>query len=75
MPVTRLRGRLTQAKPLCTGLRLVTGNVGRNVKIDDDRYGFVASLGLNPQKARVLLRLALTKTSDPKVIQRYFDEY
>ena len=36
-------------------------------------YGFVASLGLNPQKARVLLRLALTKTSDPKVIQRYFD--
>jgi L-asparaginase len=55
--------------------RVTTGNVGRNVEIDDDKYGFVASLGLNPQKARVLLRLALTKTSDPKVIQRYFDEY
>jgi len=27
------------------------------------------------QKARVLLRLALTKTSDPKVIQGYFDDY
>jgi L-asparaginase len=37
--------------------------------------GFVASLDHNPQKARVLLRLALMKTSDPKVIQRYFDEY
>ena len=55
--------------------RVTTGNVGRNVEIDDDKNGFVASLGLNPQKARVLLRLALTKTSDPKVIQRYFDEY
>jgi L-asparaginase len=55
--------------------RVTTGIVGRNVEIDDDRYGFVASLGLNPQKARVLLRLALTKTSDPKVIQRHFDEY
>jgi len=30
---------------------------------------------LTPQKARVLLRLALTKTRDPKEIQRIFDEY
>ena len=29
----------------------------------------------NPQKSRVLLRLALLKTNDPSVIQRYFDEY
>jgi len=35
----------------------------------------VASLGLNPQKSRVLLRLALTKTTDWKQIQRMFDEY
>jgi L-asparaginase len=55
--------------------RVVTGRVGRNVEVDDDKLGLVASLGLNPQKARVLLRLALTKTSDPKRIQRYFDEY
>jgi L-asparaginase len=46
--------------------------VGRNVKLDDDALGFVASLGLNPSKARVLLRLALLKTTDVKVIQRYF---
>ena len=55
--------------------RVTTGEVGRNVEIDDDKNGFVASLGLNPQKSRVLLRLALTKTRDLKTIQRYFDEY
>jgi L-asparaginase len=55
--------------------RVTTGLVGRNVEVDDDKNGFVASLGLNPQKARVLLRLALLKTSDPKTIQGYFDEY
>jgi L-asparaginase/Glu-tRNA(Gln) amidotransferase subunit D len=30
---------------------------------------------LNPAKARVLLQLALLKTSDPKTIQGYFDRY
>lgn len=30
---------------------------------------------LNPQKSRVLLQLALTKTNDPKKIQEYFEEY
>ncbi len=55
--------------------RVVTGRVGRDVEVDDDKYGFVASLDLNPQKSRILLRLALTKTSDPKQIQRYFDQY
>jgi L-asparaginase len=54
---------------------VTTGEVGRNVEVKDDSLNFVASLGLNPQKARVLLRLALLKTSDPKAIQRYFDEY
>ena len=39
------------------------------------RCSFVASLGQNPQKSRVLLRLALTKTTDLKEIQRYFIEY
>src|SRR5689334_1535121 len=55
--------------------RVVTGNVGRNVEVDDDKLGLVASLDHNPQKARVLLRLALLKTTDAKTIQQYFDEY
>jgi len=43
--------------------RVTTGQVGRNVEVDDDKMGFVASLDHNPQKSRVLLRLALTKTT------------
>src|SRR5689334_18116638 len=55
--------------------RVTTGQVGRNVEVNDDSLHFVASLGLNPQKSRVLLRLALLKTTNPGTIQRYFDEY
>lgn len=55
--------------------RVATGRVGRNVEVDDDKYGFVASMDLNPQKSRILLRLALTKTRDVKQIQRYFEQY
>ena len=55
--------------------RVTTGQVGRNVEVNDDSLHFVASLGLNPQKARVLLRLALLQTTDIGRIQRYFDEY
>jgi L-asparaginase len=39
--------------------RVVTGNVGRNVEINDDELGFIASEELNPQKSRILLSLAL----------------
>jgi L-asparaginase len=55
--------------------RVTTGEVGRNVEVKDDSLNFVASLAKNPQKARVLLRLALLKTTDLATIQRYFDEY
>jgi L-asparaginase len=55
--------------------RVATGIVGRNVELDDDKLGFVASMGMNPQKARVLLRLALLKTKDVKEIQRCFVQY
>ncbi len=37
--------------------------------------GFIDSGALNPQKARVLLRLALTKTQDPAEIQKIFREF
>jgi L-asparaginase type II len=37
--------------------------------------GYVVADTLNPQKAALLLSLALTRTSDPAAIQRYFDEY
>jgi L-asparaginase len=37
--------------------------------------GFIASGTLNPQKAAILLQLALTKTNNPKKIQEMFDKY
>ena len=46
--------------------------------ISTKRYedaGFIKAGTLNPQKARILLQLALTKTSGPKEIQRMFNEY
>jgi len=55
--------------------RVTTGRVGRNVELDDDKLGLVASMGLNPQKARVLLRLALLKTRTTADLQRLFNEY
>ena len=55
--------------------RVGSGIVRRNIEVDDDELGFVVSLELNPQKARVLLRLALLKTQSPAEIQRIFSEY
>jgi L-asparaginase len=55
--------------------RTGSGLVVRNVEVDDDKLGFIAGMELNPQKARVLLMLGLTKTSDPKKLQEYFMEY
>jgi L-asparaginase len=55
--------------------RVATGRVGRNVELDDDKLGFVASLDKNPQKARVLLRVALLQKRTLADIQRIFDEY
>ena len=55
--------------------RLPSGIVYRNNEVDDDALGFVASGELNPSKSRVLLMLALTKTSDTVEIQKMFYEY
>ncbi len=55
--------------------RVATGRVGRNVEVDDDQLGLIASDDLNPQKARVLLRLALLKPRTPAELQRLFVEY
>jgi L-asparaginase len=55
--------------------RVATGRVGRNVEVDDDKLALVASDDLNPQKARVLLRLALLKPRSLGDIQRLLQEY
>ena len=55
--------------------RVAFGPTNLNGEVDDAKYHFVASLNLNPQKARILLMLALTKTKDWQKIQQYFNEY
>jgi L-asparaginase len=55
--------------------RVATGRVGRNVEVDDDKLGLVASDDLNPQKARVLLRVALLQPRSLAEMQRLFVEY
>ncbi len=52
-----------------------SGIVRRNVELDDDKLGFVAAMDMNPQKSRVLLRVALTQTTDINRIQKAFEEY
>lgn len=55
--------------------RVPQGFVLRNAEQPDDKYGWIVSHDLNPQKARLLAALALTKTNDAKEIQRMFWQY
>ncbi len=55
--------------------RVATGSVGRNVEINDDELGFIASDELNPQKSRILLTLALLKPRTPAELQKLFSTY
>jgi L-asparaginase len=55
--------------------RLVSGDVGRNFELDDDRLGFVAADQLNPQKARVLLKLCLAHGLAGPALQEAFYQY
>jgi L-asparaginase/Glu-tRNA(Gln) amidotransferase subunit D len=67
--VEQLIAAVPQAKKLAT----LRGEQISN--IDDDKLGFVASLDKNPQKARVLLRLALLKSSSAADVQQKFRDY
>jgi L-asparaginase len=75
---TALAGAAAAAK---TGVAIVRssrtggGVVERNIEVDDDALGFIAADELNPQKARVLLMLGLTRTCEPPVLQELFFAY
>ncbi len=75
------RGALRSVLDMKSGARPVlvrSSRVGGGRVIptkDYESFGMVAADSLNPQKARILLMLALTKTRDPKEIQRMFSEY
>ena len=55
-----------------------SARVGEGRVVRDDNWqepGMIAADNLNPQKAAVLLSLALTRTQDPDEIQKFFDTY
>lgn len=55
--------------------RVPDGFVLRNAEQPDDKYDWVVAHDLNPQKARILAAVAMTKTLDSKELQRIFWQY
>ncbi|HEU4851873.1 MAG TPA: type II asparaginase [Telluria sp.] len=55
--------------------RVGQGILARNGEANDDELDFVVADTLSPQKARILLMLALTKTTNTRDIQRMFYTY
>jgi L-asparaginase len=55
--------------------RVGAGYVIRGAEINDDENGFVNGDNLNAQKARILLKLALTKSDNWGDVQKIFDRY
>ncbi len=62
------------------GIVVVQSSRAGSGRVIDDKValreaGFIAADSLTAQKARILLMLALTRTTDPAEIRRMFDEY
>jgi L-asparaginase len=52
-----------------------SGFVEANTEINDDEYGFITADNLSPQKARILIKVALTKTKDKDKLKEIFAKY
>ena len=74
--VPALRELRQQGVQIVRSARVTGGGfVLRNAEQPDDQYDWVVAHDLNPQKARILAALALTRTTDAREIQRFFMEY
>lgn len=73
--VDTLKNLRGQGIQIIRASRVPDGFVLRNAEQPDDKYDWVVAHDLNPQKARLLTALALTKTNNAKEIQRMFWEY
>ena len=60
---------------VCRASRTPSGRVVLHDEIDDEKLGTIVSDDLSPQKARVLLMLALLKTKDKKQLQDIFFKF
>ena len=68
-----LKDLLKKGLKVAVSSRVKSGFVA--VGDEDKKIGFISAEDLNPQKARVLLMLTLTKTNDSKKIAEYFLKY
>ncbi len=59
---------------VCRSSRIGSGKVTLNNEVNDEKYGFIVADDLSPQKARILIMLALTETDDPETIQNWIFE-
>jgi L-asparaginase len=73
--VTAAANAVKKGAAVVRSSRVATGTVGRNVELNDDDLGFIASDELNPQKARILLTLSLLKDRTPQELQHLFLTY
>ncbi|HKW82107.1 MAG TPA: type II asparaginase [Burkholderiaceae bacterium] len=73
--VDTLKALRAQGIQIIRSARVPDGFVLRNSEQPDDKYDWVVAHDLNPQKAKILAALALTKTSDTKELQRIFWQY
>ena len=71
----RMRALAGAGFPIVRATRVPDGAVFRGAGMPDHELGTVAAGTLSPEKARVLLSLALTRTRDPAQIQAIFDRY
>ncbi|MDQ2821917.1 MAG: type II asparaginase [Pseudomonadota bacterium] len=70
-----LKGARAKGVVIVRASRVGQGILARNGEANDDALDFVVADTLTPQKARILLMLALTKTQDTRAIQRMFYTY
>ena len=73
--VDTMRGMRAKGVQIIRSARVPDGFVLRNGEQPDDKYDWVVAHDLNPQKARILAMVALTKTNDSKELQRIFWQY
>lgn len=68
-------GMARQGIVIVRSSRVSSGTVSRNIEVDDERLGFIASDELNPAKARILLMLALLRERSLAEIQDLYFAY
>lgn len=73
--VPELKAERAKGTVIVRSSRVPAGFVLRNAEQPDDQNDWVVAHDLNPQKARILTAVALTKTHDTKELQRIFWEY